>query len=336
MRLVEKWRRLMKGLLSAREASDFLKRMESEEGKRAFYQEVESSFEDPNLSESYLDWDKEAVLQKLLEKKRMTKSFWPGMLTARTGAYRRFAASLLLGLLVYGGYLAFFDSNPTSSSEPSFQSQVIVKYNPKGKRTKIQLPDLSWVYLNAESYLAYEQGFPNGREVRLVGEAFFDVTKDSLRPFTVLTGKIQTTALGTSFNIHAYSESPGVQVTLATGEVKVQDFVSSSELHLLPGEASKTHGGGTPMKKFQVDPNSVASWKDGILQFEQLPLSEVVRLLERWYGVSIHGPAAWPDFKCSGTFGKNEYLSNVLEVLGHSIGFDYTIDEKNITIHIKP
>lgn len=326
----------MKGSLSKQEASDFIKELESDEGKRLFYKAVESRFADPEISQEYGDWDQERALKRLLEKKRKADSFWPVTFLRSKAWYAGMAASLVLGMLVFAGSFDLRSAEPLPVGANAEEAKIIVKYNPKGKKTKIQLPDSSWVYLNAESYLAYEQGFPNGREVRLVGEAFFDVAKDSLRPFTVLTGRIQTTALGTSFNIHAYSESPGIQVTLATGKVMVHDKLSASQLQLSPGEASNARNSRSPLQKYQVNAHAVASWKDGVLQFEQMPLSEVVLLLERWYGVTIHGPAVWPEYKCSGTFRKNEYLSNVLKVLGHSIGFRYTIDQKDITIHIKP
>ncbi|MCC5935886.1 MAG: DUF4974 domain-containing protein [Lunatimonas sp.] len=335
-RLVETWRRLMVGSLSEKESSDFIKELESDEGKRLFYKAVESSFTDPTTSEAYSDWDKERVLQQLLEKKRKTDRHWSVPFLRPKKWYAAVAASLVFGTFFFTGALEFPDAEPVPAADGVEEPTIVVKYNPKGKKTKIQLPDLTWVYLNADSYLAYEQGFPNGREVRLVGEAFFDVAKDSLRPFTVLTGSVHTTALGTSFNIHAYSDSRQIQVTLATGKVRVQDQVSASELHLLPGEALAKGDSHVPMRKYSVDADAIVSWKDGVLQFEQMPLSDVVRLLERWYGVTIHGPSVWPEYKCSGTFRKNEYLTNVLKVLGHSIGFRYTIDEKHITIHIKP
>ncbi|EON76379.1 putative anti-sigma factor [Lunatimonas lonarensis] len=333
--LLQTWRTFLKGGLSEGEAITFIDRLKSASGKRVFFDGVDAAFKEMENSPVPIDWDGERLLSGILIKKKRHDRFSFGRKKIVRFCCSGLVASLFLcGVFLVGGTRSFVQSS--HSPEPMAEPEIIVKYNPKGKRTKILLPDSSWVFLNADSYLSYERGFENGRVVRLVGEAFFEVAKDSLRPFQVITGRLQTTALGTSFNVTAYADGQGMQVTLATGKVIVEDQVLNQDQILAPGEATKVGAALTNLQKIKTDPVVASSWKDGVLQFDRLPFSEMVLLLERWYGVQIHGPAVWPDHLCSGTFRKNEYLSNVLKALGHSIGFTYSIHGKNVQLVIKP
>lgn len=330
------WKDFREGQLSRKDASDFVELLNSARGKEVFYQAVEDAFANSEADGSRFDeWDEEEQLKRVLEKKRSTPPEQRFFKFPSSAWYKGVAATVALFAVALFSYLLVAESHDsqTLSEVDQLAPVILTKFNPKGVKTKIHLPDNSVVYLNADSYLSYEKNFRDGRLVRLVGEAFFEVAKDSLRPFQVLTGRLATTALGTSFNIKAYSEVSNIQVTLSTGKVSVEDQVSTEKLILEPGEALRLIGLNEKLGKMQTDPKAASSWKEGILQFEKTPMSEVVLLLERWYGVSFKGPEKWPDVKCSGSFRKNEYLSNVLKVLSHSVGFSYSIEEKTVIIN---
>src|SRR5690606_27701037 len=111
---------------------------------------------------------------------------------------------------------------------------------PPGVKSSITLGDGSKVLLNSGSSLKYVKGFGTDlREVFLVGEAFFEVSRDSIRPFIVRTGEISTTALGTSFNIEAYKDE-NLNISLLTGKVAVAVPYEKQEVILLE-EEEKLH-----------------------------------------------------------------------------------------------
>lgn len=92
-----------------------------------------------------------------------------------------------------------------------------------GIKKEVLLPDQSVIYLNAASSLSVPSDFGDKkREVILIGEAFFKIHKDPSHPFIIHSGKILTTVLGTSFNIKAYEEDKNVEISVATGKVKVE------------------------------------------------------------------------------------------------------------------
>jgi transmembrane sensor len=203
-----------------------------------------------------------------------------------------------------------------------------------GERQKatITLMDGSLVHLNVNSKIRFPVVFASDlRKIELEGEAFFEVARDTLRPFRVYTGRIVTTALGTSFNVNAYDHNR-VNVGLSTGAVMVADSLTKQDMRLNPGEGASFLAEAPVLSKHVVDPEKISLWKDGILHFEKIPFKELVGVLETWYGVEIDIKGVMPDDRCSGTFKKNEFLSNVLRVLSHSIGFSYEINGKEVLI----
>ena len=216
------------------------------------------------------------------------------------------------------------------------EEQWITKFNPKGQKSKIHLPDGSTVILNAESEIKFRSDFgKTHREVYLRGESFFEVSPDSLLPFQVFTGTLVTTALGTSFNINSYSPEL-IQVQLATGKVEVLSG-SQAFLPILldPGEELSVIGNQN-LKKRKFNPKTAFLWKSGVLFFENVSLAEFKLNLERWYGVDIalvNPPSK--KLKISGEF-KDTYLSNVLESIGYAYGFEYKIDQKKVELVFTP
>jgi transmembrane sensor len=208
----------------------------------------------------------------------------------------------------------------------------ITKINPAGQRSQIQLPDGSVVFLNASSKLVYADNFgKSNRDLDLVGEAFFEVRKNSQLPFLVNTGNIYTKALGTSFNIKAVSPYDEVAVTLVTGKVEIGHLTSTllSKAVLEPGE--KLIARADEIRKTNLSDNDIA-WKDGVIIFEKASLEHVVQTLQQWYGVNIKVENA-PESKWrySGKF-KNNSLEIVLERMSYTEHFKYEIMNDFVTI----
>ncbi|WP_200976245.1 FecR family protein [Echinicola sp. 20G] len=210
---------------------------------------------------------------------------------------------------------------------------MVVKSNQKGQKSIVHLPDGSQVTLNSSSEISYLSNFgKDHRNLTLEGEAFFQVTRDTSMAFTVTSGEITTTALGTSFNINAY-EKDRPSVKLATGVVEVTKARDKSDLmRLTPGEEAFL-GVDLKVQKREFDLESAFLWKEGIIFFDESPFSEVVLTLERWYGVEITLKEL-PTGKLplvSGRF-ENDHLDNVLESIGYSLRFSHEITQKNVTV----
>lgn len=173
---------------------------------------------------------------------------------------------------------------------------------PQGKTAKIQLPDGSKVWLSACSRLIFPNKFLNNapREVRLIGEAYFEVTHDEARPFIVHSGNISTTVLGTTFNVRCF-EGEQPRVTLASGSVQVSSNGNQS-VRLTPGQQALFSSNNT-FKVDDADVEGVLSWLNGGFYFENQTLREVLTDIGRWYNYNV-------------IFAGNDHLSDKLHYNG--------------------
>ncbi|MEQ8471371.1 MAG: DUF4974 domain-containing protein [Marinoscillum sp.] len=316
------------GKLSKKEAEEFLQWFLSESSEEEVHAELDKLWYAKGKGE--YDWKGDTLYQQILKKKdnqrtlNVSRKSKPEV--AEGMKWWKIAAAV--ALLIVSSFLLYtggvFTSSPTDFTE-------IVKSNPAGQKSKVYLPDGTIVNLNSESSITYTDEFAEGRKVYLKGEAFFDVTEDPSKPFTVYSGKLATTALGTSFNIKSYNKRQ-TEVVLVTGKVKVEKADSKELVYLVPGERASIDENQTTILKDQTDLKSITYWKEGVLHFDRSEIDHVVETLERWYGVEIETTGSLPDVKCSGTFQKNEYLTNVLEILSHSVGFEYTLNGKNLKL----
>jgi len=231
--------------------------------------------------------------------------------------------------------LVIYNLSKDNSGEKNVASiETITKQTPLGAKLQVTLPDGSLVFLNAGSKISYPAQFTgNQRLLSLEGEAYFEVVHDSLRPFVVDCRQVSTLVLGTSFNLSGYEEKP-IVVSLTSGKVQV-DFDQSDLVILQPGEELTYHQDTYQIKVNEFDPYLVTGWKDGILIFDENNLSEIIRKLERWYGVQISlGGINNPNqlqWNYSGEFD-NENLVNVLSGIAYVKGFDYEIDGKQVIL----
>lgn len=223
----------------------------------------------------------------------------------------------------------------TRQPEPEPEAWV-VKEVPKGQKLKMYLPDGSEVFINSDSRIKYPPRFDNSaRIVELTGEAFFDVKKDSLSPFIVRTGLLETKVLGTSFNINAYPENETASVALVSGSVTVESIKDNRKTTLVPGEQADVDAKSGKLSKGKFKDPLMLKWKDGVLVFNDLPLADVFRRIELWYGVNIQVKNELPSRRVTGVFEK-EYLGNVLNSIQYVVDFDYTIKGDSLYVEFKP
>ncbi len=186
---------------------------------------------------------------------------------------------------------------------------------PNGGKYEIILPDGTKVILNSASSLTFPTAFIGSeREVKLDGEAYFEVAKDKGKRFIVNSGIQSVEVLGTHFNINAYADEQSIKTTLVEGSVKVSAGQYSTLL--VPGQQSVTGRDGTRnISKSYVDVEKEIAWKNGILSFEQDDVKSVMRKISKWYDVAIEYSGVFPDERFFGEISRQSNLSEVARIL---------------------
>ena len=210
---------------------------------------------------------------------------------------------------------------------------------PYGKKFQLVLSDGTEVYLNSGSSLTYPVAFydQGPRNVVLRGEAYFTVTSDSLRPFTVSTQIIDTKVLGTEFNISSYQDDEHMKVVLVKGSLSVgqNNSSDSSPLLLKPNQLASYSYSNKELSKENVDVSSYIAWKNGLLLFKNEDFYHIAKKLERRYDVKIEiKNLKLSKERYTGRF-KTETIEEVLKAFQRIKGFDYTITENLIRINPK-
>ncbi|SEL96689.1 FecR family protein [Parapedobacter koreensis] len=200
---------------------------------------------------------------------------------------------------------------------------------PKGGTYQVTLPDSTKVWLNAESTLQYPVQFASDkREVSLTGEGYFEVAKDSKRPFLVSTAGQNVEVLGTQFNVTAYPNEPLTKTTLVEGRVKVSNRRSGVVHVLKPGQQGIAAGMDTHVK--DVMATQFTAWKDGYFSFAETPFPEVLEQLARWYDIEIVYRQT-PHQTFSGKMKRNAQLLSVLDFFEGS-GIQFQLEGRKLII----
>lgn len=186
-------------------------------------------------------------------------------------------------LFLLGLAYAFFQNSEKASESPMLNHST-----KSGQRIKLKLSDGTQVILNAESTISYPKIFSDdAREIKLEGEAYFEVAKDVRRPLRVQTKNSLTEVLGTQFNVKDYPEDSIASVSLLEGSVEVNADNNKKPFLLQPGEQWNWNKNLQEEKLLDFDPIKVTGWKDNILIFDELRLVEAIPMIERHFGVEI-------------------------------------------------
>lgn len=225
----------------------------------------------------------------------------------------------ILVIIITGTY--FYDR--VSSNE-----DLKVEQTTFGEQRSFELADGSKVWLNASSRVSYDSESP--RTLFLEGEAFFEVSKDTLRPFTVTTPDyITVKALGTSFNIKSYAESSITETKLLSGKVEVSSDTQFTEsVTLLPNQKLSFYKNTKKVLKLEMEENAFRiAWKEGEIQFENTSFQEIAIDLKAHFGKQIRFKnediAAT---KFTGSFDTKTPIVEIFEILKISKDFTYELN----------
>lgn len=249
------------------------------------------------------------------------------------------------GIAVNDAEFTYSDGTPlaviaSESAQPGGASavQFVTLSTPLAGQYQVTLPDGSKVWLNAGSSLTYPIRFSGTeRRVTFAGEAYFEVAKDSGKPFYIVSNGQEVKVLGTRFNIEAYPEESGVKTTLVDGSVKVAlaqlDANSFDQsIVLKPGQQSTVKNGSIIVD--EVDAESAIAWKNGLFVFND-NLHHTLAQISRWYDVEIeYQDAVDKNLSLIGKVSRNMKLSSLLHYMEEAAGNNvkFTLAERRIIV----
>ncbi|HWW39421.1 FecR family protein [Pedobacter sp.] len=187
---------------------------------------------------------------------------------------------------------------------------------PRGGQYQIRLPDGTQVWLNSASTLKYPVCFTAKatREVKLQGEAYFEVAKNKNVPFIVeVQDKQKVKVLGTHFNIKAYIDEPALETTLLEGSVEVSNTFQKNTLK--PGQQASLQDNKHFIISDNIDLKSVVAWKNGQILFADQDIKSIMRQISRWYDVDVEYRGNIPERSFNGGFSKSSNLEEILKIL---------------------
>lgn len=206
---------------------------------------------------------------------------------------------------------------------------------PRSGEYKLTLADGTRVWLNSATELKYPVEFKgNSRQVFLQGEAYFEVAADMERPFVVTTPGINVNVLGTGFNVMAYPDDAEQAVTLVHGKVGV--WTEKQQVILQPDEQyvyqSATHQGTVR----RVDVAEYIGWKEGVMNFDSMPLDELTHKLSRWYDVDFFFTSEQlKNLNFSGAFKKYNELRYVLNIIEEITDVRFVVNNRTVIVNKK-
>ena len=236
--------------------------------------------------ESYLLNEKilEEWLDHEIPSKRMKVRFL-SQLKMRVRTFRfRVAAAVIIPFLVLAGAFTF-----VANRSGVFQSEEMAEFVvPFGEQLNVVLQDGTQVQLNSGSRLQYPKTFGLfSRKVKLMGEAYFSVAKETTRPFVVDLKDIKVKVTGTHFNAKAYPDDKTIRVALEEGSVNIAD--KTEKIYPMKVGESAEYDRTTGVCKITEVPDMTlhTAWRTKSLNFYRTPLRDIIKTLERQYEVQF-------------------------------------------------
>ena len=223
-----------------------------------------------------------------------------------------------------------------NNSSPEEKQTMAILWNtittPKGGQWQVILPDGTKVWLNAASSLTYPEYFKgNKREVKLQGEAYFEVAHNKKMPFHVSSKNQDVEVLGTHFNVNAYADESFAKTTLLEGSVKLWQPEKKIAQLLKPDQEAILSSVG--VKVSNVDAQDAIAWKDGVFLFNDDHLDVIMKKISRWYDVDVQfKDEEMKKELFSGTVSRFAKISQVLRKLEALGGVAFHIEGHKIIV----
>lgn len=215
--------------------------------------------------------------------------------------------------------------------------QIEIEYHtievPVGGEFSVLLSDGTKVWINSESSLTYPVTFAgNLREVKLKGEAYFEVTTDKEKPFVVTTESgLKVNVTGTRFCVESRSNKPDVRTVLVEGCVDV--LAGSKQVRLQPNQQALFHKGNSAILVEDVNARELTAWQRGLFIFTNTPLSEIMNTLKRWYNVRVeYKDPEVEHLRFTGDLSKYDSFESVLKMFTDTHRLSFEVEGNKLTI----
>jgi transmembrane sensor len=239
-------------------------------------------------------------------------------------------AAVLLATAITAYLASDFSASIGQGSAPK-----VFKTKP-GQRATVRLADGSKVRLNAESRLEVTAGFGDqNRTVRLSGEAYFEVAQDTTTSFVVQAGGIRATALGTAFNVEAYTGANKQEIAVTEGVISLESGKESirDTVHLRADYLGMVYGSHLQTLRDNAAVHRRTAWTKGQLVFSDTDFDEVTRRLERWYDVEIDSRIDPEEVDRLNASFHEESLGEVLEAISTALDLMYRQEENTVVFY---
>lgn len=263
------------------------------------------------------------ILDNLHLQRNMNSNVKANVLHNFYHAFSKVAVVLIVPALITIAVLSYLSINSPEKTESWAEI-----HSPVGSRTKFQLPDGTQGWLNGGSSIKFPINFIKHRNVEISGEAWFDVVHLKSEGFRVITPYFDVKVLGTQFNVIAYDAESTAEVILERGKVLVVGKDNEVRGELNPDQQLVFSKSADGFIKKNIDSKSYTSWKDGLLIFKNVPMSEIARRLERRYNTEIilHGDSLKSSI-FRATF-KDENLEDICKMLSTVAPIKYKIHNR--------
>ena len=235
-------------------------------------------------------------------------------------------------IMVDSARLNYQDNRPESVRELIYNKLLVGR----GHEYMLILNDGTRVWMNSKSELSYPVAFgENVRRVRLSGEAYFEVTKDSVRPFIVEVDRgFEVKVLGTHFNIKAYDTDDSYETTLVEGKVQVSQG-HKTKITLEPSEQMVIGKDGRHEVRV-VNTSYYTAWHEGWFYFNDESLEQVLTMIGRWYDVDfVFVKENLKEITVTGKLKRFENLSVILKMLERTTGTELMLKNRIVKVDKK-
>lgn len=202
---------------------------------------------------------------------------------------------------------------------------------PAGGQYQVILSDSTKVWLNARSSLKFPVLFDQGsRQVEVIGEAYFEVSRDKKRPFIVKTDQSEIVVLGTHFNVSAYPDDQTTTTTLLEGMVNVKHGAASAILN--PGQKGSVTANDHRVAVEKADLQAAIAWKNGLFIFRDENIVSVMKKISRWYNVEVEYQGDVTVKSFGGTISRFKNITEFLDILELAGEIQYKIEGRKVII----
>ncbi len=317
------------------------------EERKDYYARLKNIWVSQHLSDEKASdddlWEMEELIEKSASKEKKVISFkWISI-----------AACILLLMSVFLNIYrpALFSGEkgiPTANAGDQMQLAVLPDscksfiYTVKGAKAKLVLPDSSVVWLNSDSKITYPTKFAgNTREVEISGEALFEVRKNPEIPMVVTSPKgFKVKVYGTKFNIKTYPDDNKSTTTLYSGVIELitkdrkgVDVITEVKPNQVFEIADNAED--RPKEVVAVNVADESAWQKGKLVFDETPLAEVIKVLERWHGTEfIIKNNEVLNCNITATF-RSESIVQIMEMIKYCSIVDYSVINNGNTVELR-